>query len=64
MTNKDFARGIEILSKYMDPDGFEMAASHDLFIYGGADLPVTAAERAELLACHWHIEEDSWCAGV
>jgi hypothetical protein len=58
--NGKFIQGVAILGKYLDPNGFDIAANRDLFFMGGEDLPLTPEDRQALLDLDWYIEEESW----
>ena len=60
MRNKDFVRGVAILSKYVDPEEFGVRGAYDQIFFGGEDLPLTPEEHQELLDLGWSIEEESW----
>lgn len=61
MTFGSFRRGIEILAKYIPEDSYgEMCATHDKFLCGRFDLPLTDEDKMEMCRLGWFEDEESW----
>jgi hypothetical protein len=66
MQNVNFAEGLEILGKYLDPEKYDLAAEHDIFLVA---LPkdVSGDDEKELLRLGWFRSkefDDCWGAFV
>lgn len=56
-----FKEGLEILSKYVDPDGYVLQAQRDQIWLGpGSADAVSSEDAARLEDLGWFIDEDSW----
>jgi hypothetical protein len=61
--NKKFAEGLTILMKYVDSDGHDLAAEHDVVYFGPALVSDVGKEDNERLhALGWFIKDGSWAA--
>lgn len=63
MINKNFKRGLEILSKYADDEDHSLAASHDEITFY-TDQPPSDEDQIELLELGWSSEDRYWKAYV
>lgn len=60
MSDKNFIKGINIITKYVPKDSLNnFAASHDEIYYGEYDW-VKGKDRAKLKRLDWFEDEDSW----
>ena len=62
MKNKEFVRGIEILSKYVKDDSFDMAVEHDMFYFADESSVTDPKDISELEGLGWFVDSecDSW----
>ena len=59
MNNGDFVKGVNIIEKYVEQDGFDMHSEHDQMWFGEFDA-VSSEDSAELEKLGWFEDEDSW----
>lgn len=64
MSDKDFIKGIDIITKYIPKNSdYNLAAEHDEIYYGEYDW-VKGKDRAKLKRLGWFEDEDSWACFV
>lgn len=60
MTNGNFAEGVAILAKYVDPEGYDVRAEHDE-IWMGGDEVLSPEDDARLIGLGWRkAPEGGW----
>jgi hypothetical protein len=56
---KDIIEGLQILSKYMNPNGYDVGAEHDiLYVYVEGPKP-SGEDQLKLDKLGWHVDSDS-----
>lgn len=62
----NFIDGLNIIRKYEADDAYSIRAEHDQFWVSGADLALSAEDKAEIERLGWWIDPDAdgWSAWV
>lgn len=58
MRLSNFIKGLQILQKYYDQDGFHLAAEHDEFYCYGTDRPLSREDIQTMKELGWHQDEE------
>ena len=60
MNNRNFVRGVTIILKYLDLDGYDLAANHDEIYFGLVESVTNPEDVKELERLGWFEENESW----
>jgi len=60
MKNKNFIEGVAIIGKYINQDGFNVAAGHDQIWSGSIEIVTDQKDIDLLKELGWFKEYDSW----
>jgi hypothetical protein len=60
MITKNFVEGVNIISKYLKDESYELNCDHDQLWFGSYESVKNENDKARLLELGWFNSEDSW----